>query len=117
MHIVLGSGGLRVTAPFLTVDLPVRCYQPSNQQPIPFFFNDPATTEIYTLSLHDALPIPSRRQQLPSENFRCVRNPKPSVRSNRIVLRLHSSGEILRADLTACCECGALTVSLGKGME
>src|SRR5205809_7209157 len=23
----------------------------------PFFFNDPATTEIYTLSLHDALPI------------------------------------------------------------
>src|SRR3712207_7989856 len=31
-----------------------------------FFFNDTATTEIYTLSLHDALPI-SRRlaQQLP----------------------------------------------------
>src|SRR5690242_21858094 len=25
--------------------------------PILFFFNDPATTEIYTLSLHDALPI------------------------------------------------------------
>src|SRR5688572_32602924 len=24
---------------------------------LPFFFNDPATTEIYTLSLHDALPI------------------------------------------------------------
>src|SRR5204863_7591121 len=23
----------------------------------PFFFNDPAPTEIYTLSLHDALPI------------------------------------------------------------
>src|SRR5205807_10513747 len=23
----------------------------------PFFFNDTATTEIYTLSLHDALPI------------------------------------------------------------
>src|SRR5215471_21375005 len=23
-----------------------------------FFFNDTATTEIYTLSLHDALPIP-----------------------------------------------------------
>src|SRR5882724_13612610 len=27
-----------------------------------FFFNDTATTEIYTLSLHDALPI-SRRQR------------------------------------------------------
>src|SRR5437879_10933933 len=25
-----------------------------------FFFTDPATTEIYTLSLHDALPISSR---------------------------------------------------------
>mgnify|MGYP002527966044 CR=1 FL=1 len=25
-----------------------------------FFFNDPATTEIYTLSLHDALPILSK---------------------------------------------------------
>src|SRR5438105_7038303 len=25
-----------------------------------FFFNDPATTEIYTLSLHDALPICKR---------------------------------------------------------
>src|SRR6266508_5558286 len=25
-----------------------------------FFFNDPATTEIYTLSLHDALPISVR---------------------------------------------------------
>src|SRR5258708_37697168 len=27
-----------------------------------FFFNDTATTEIYTLSLHDALPICSRRK-------------------------------------------------------
>src|SRR5208283_6114409 len=29
-----------------------------------FFFNDTATTEIYTLSLHDALPI-CRKQQVP----------------------------------------------------
>src|SRR5258708_39763863 len=28
--------------------------------PFFFFFNDTATTEIYTLSLHDALPISSR---------------------------------------------------------
>src|SRR3712207_9146537 len=27
-----------------------------------FFFNDTATTEIYTLSLHDALPISPRRR-------------------------------------------------------
>src|SRR2546427_7389851 len=31
-----------------------------------FFFNDTATTEIYTLSLHDALPIlPAHRPQRP----------------------------------------------------
>src|SRR2546427_8625410 len=29
-----------------------------------FFFNDTATTEIYTLSLHDALPISSVRVRL-----------------------------------------------------
>src|SRR3712207_9078069 len=29
-----------------------------------FFFNDTATTEIYTLSLHDALPICQRRLDL-----------------------------------------------------
>src|SRR2546429_7801769 len=28
-----------------------------------FFFNDTATTEIYTLSLHDALPILSRKRK------------------------------------------------------
>src|SRR5258708_22209978 len=28
-----------------------------------FFFNDTATTEIYTLSLHDALPILKRRRK------------------------------------------------------
>src|SRR5260370_920461 len=30
--------------------------------PLCFFFNDTATTEIYTLSLHDALPICARRR-------------------------------------------------------
>src|SRR5215813_15406968 len=34
--------------------------------PLFFFFNDPATPEIYTLSLHDALPIfPGRRHVVP----------------------------------------------------
>src|SRR2546430_16208882 len=31
-----------------------------------FFFNDTATTEIYTLSLHDALPISRRAGALPA---------------------------------------------------
>src|SRR2546422_3125177 len=33
-----------------------------------FFFNDTATTEIYTLSLHDALPIYHRREDLPADS-------------------------------------------------
>src|SRR6267142_3539933 len=37
-----------------------------------FFFNDPATTEIYTLSLHDALPI-----------WRSPSPPPPSPRLSR----------------------------------
>src|SRR3989337_1441391 len=35
-----------------------------------FFFNDTATTEIYTLSLHDALPI----SELQSRHTRCYRD-------------------------------------------
>src|SRR5690348_3710327 len=37
-----------------------------------FFFNDPATTEIYTLSLHDALPIcavPAGRTRCPALRY------------------------------------------------
>src|SRR5438105_13889371 len=33
-----------------------------------FFFNDPATTEIYTLSLHDALPIFNDFERILAEN-------------------------------------------------
>src|SRR4051794_41478353 len=36
-----------------------------------FFFNDTATTEIYTLSLHDALPISERRRQHHRRVRRC----------------------------------------------
>src|SRR2546425_9374964 len=35
-----------------------------------FFFNDTATTEIYTLSLHDALPIYYRFGDLPSGTYK-----------------------------------------------
>src|SRR5438094_8678761 len=38
-----------------------------------FFFNDTATTEIYTLSLHDALPISGRASRAP-----CARS-SPSI--------------------------------------
>src|SRR2546422_4586149 len=45
-----------------------------------FFFNDTATTEIYTLSLHDALPISAAR---------------PTVERNVSDLAIHREGETL----------------------
>src|SRR5690349_22651078 len=53
-----------------------------------FFFNDTATTEIYTLSLHDALPI-SRAlpaavtRSRPSPGMRTTPSPTPSRRRPR----------------------------------
>src|SRR3712207_7939784 len=41
-----------------------------------FFFNDTATTEIYTLSLHDALPICRLRPRVPQR----PRLPRPVAR-------------------------------------
>src|SRR6266536_2076775 len=38
----------------LLIEFAAMCKASGDQ---PFFFNDPATTEIYTLPLHDALPI------------------------------------------------------------
>src|SRR3989441_12339230 len=43
-----------------------------------FFFNDTATTEIYTLSLHDALPI-STRTVARTACCRCVWHPRRSL--------------------------------------
>src|SRR5438045_5741029 len=37
-----------------------------------FFFNDTPTTEIYTLSLHDALPIYERRSSSPTRPGACT---------------------------------------------
>ena len=37
-----------------------------------FFFNDTATTEIYTLSLHDALPICFSVQELKVSKVPCL---------------------------------------------
>src|SRR5574340_896587 len=39
---------------------------------LPFFFNDTATTEIYTLSLHDALPIWATFPPWPITSWLCT---------------------------------------------
>src|SRR3954464_11720479 len=55
------------------------CCSPSSMCPkmfssttMVFFFNDTATTEIYTLSLHDALPIYESNSELQSDNSYAV---------------------------------------------
>src|SRR2546428_7363782 len=49
-----------------------------------FFFNDTATTEIYTLSLHDALPISGRAARRPwSRCSHRTRWPSPRRPSSR----------------------------------
>src|SRR6267154_5332460 len=52
-----------------------------------FFFNDTATTEIYTLSLHDALPISPWNRAAP----RPRRNVPPAPTQDRKSTRLNSS--------------------------
>src|SRR5260221_6653798 len=49
-----------------------------------FFFNDTATTEIYTLSLHDALPISRQRGRDPWPRRECL-----GVRCRRVVVPNH----------------------------
>src|SRR3712207_7967465 len=56
-----------------------------------FFFNDTATTEIYTLSLHDALPISSRCHSGPTAPIHCTcsacRGTRPTTRWSRATAR------------------------------
>src|SRR2546430_11406205 len=56
-----------------------------------FFFNDTATTEIYTLSLHDALPISSGRSTARWKNWPRVSKRRSSPCADRKSTRLNSS--------------------------
>src|SRR2546422_10639780 len=58
-----------------------------------FFFNDTATTEIYTLSLHDALPIFERapHRERPRRRARCAGHVHAALRQDRKSTRLNSS--------------------------
>ena len=58
-----------------------------------FFFNDTATTEIYTLSLHDALPILSKLQSQLQNNSICSSPrspPNPQVSNTVFSLCLYN---------------------------
>src|SRR6478609_11729396 len=71
-----------------------------------FFFNDTATTEIYTLSLHDALPNSTRTLPSPASRNPRVRVTGRSSSAARPSARTRATGvvvgaEVMRTSLTA----------------
>src|SRR5260370_39621392 len=73
-----------------------------------FFFNDTATTEIYTLSLHDALPISGHSHQTPPSSTGCSatssREPAtPSSCSGRPIRRSEEHTSELQSHLNLVC--------------
>src|SRR5690349_25113539 len=66
-----------------------------------FFFNDTATTEIYTLSLHDALPIlrswsfRSRRKRFSSSSMICWARLSRWMRSEEHTSELQSRRDLV----------------------
>src|SRR5215216_7248750 len=60
-----------------------------------FFFNDTATTEIYTLSLHDALPISPRLRARRTASGDTSTPRTPTSRRDRKSTRLNSSHQII----------------------
>src|SRR6266704_6870362 len=69
-----------------------------NSQLVPsvfFFFNDTATTEIYTLSLHDALPISGRRSARSPSRCRPTSTWRAARRSEEHTSELQSRFELV----------------------
>src|SRR5258708_31714938 len=81
-----------------------------------FFFNDTATTEIYTLSLHDALPIFDRssivtrsqydgklkRSSAPRLSTRCTVSVSPSSRRRSCARSEEHTSELQSPDHLVC---------------
>src|SRR2546430_17428062 len=57
-----------------------------------FFFNDTATTEIYTLSLHDALPI---SEEMPTEILMLALS--PTMEEGKLAKWLVEEGQTIKA--------------------
>src|SRR5207253_9423011 len=75
------------------------------------FFNTPAPTEIYTLSLHDALPISISAFTTNSRTFRCMGRwyMSSSVRSSKIIRKPRAP--------TLRCSANSATVSSARSEE
>src|SRR5438552_14057475 len=78
------------------------------KHPVPatvLFFNNTAPTEIYTLSLHDALPISGAPTDLPSHRAASPRqttSPIPSTHRRRIARSEEHTSELQSPDHLVC---------------
>src|SRR3712207_8403256 len=61
-----------------------------------FFFNDTATTEIYTLSLHDALPIFRLDRDVPVEREGAWGRGRQHLREHRVAIDGDQDRDIVR---------------------
>src|SRR5260370_35718608 len=68
-----------------------------------FFFNDTATTEIYTLSLHDALPICLGLNQLVAQLLEAGLEVAEPIRDRGIDLRSEEHTSELQSHLNLVC--------------
>src|SRR2546430_12784605 len=90
------------------------------QQETHFFFNDTATTEIYTLSLHDALPISKRILLVCTGNI--CRSPLASALLERALLERGIEGIAVGSAGTGAWDGapvseGAYLVGLERGLD
>src|SRR3989441_7476291 len=69
-----------------------------------FFFNDTATTEIYTLSLHDALPISFRQKGYYNEALKEYRLALERGEDRRLTLQAMAELHLLKHDFAAALE-------------
>src|SRR6266699_902404 len=80
-HLRRDRKSTRLTSSHVRISYAVLCLKKKTVCII-FFFNDTATTEIYTLSLHDALPISSSTRAQTCVSRRSPRSdPPPTTRS------------------------------------
>src|SRR5260221_13430383 len=82
---------------YLLVELFVVCVVAAADADFFFFFNDTATTEIYTLSLHDALPICAWNADLAGVLLVHGKHkfPPPQVRSEEHTSELQSHSDLV----------------------
>src|SRR5256885_7678833 len=68
-----------------------------------FFFNDTATTEIYTLSLHDALPISVTSRERNCSRMAAWRKCRPLIPASPLVTVLRGRSEEHTSELQSPC--------------